>query len=216
MSATSTVLITGANRGPQYPLIYLYHHANHSHTGIGRGFVTAYLNRPYTTVIATVRRLSTAESLASIPKAAGSRLIVIEMEFTSTDSIHRGIASLTSQHKLDSLDIVLANAGIANMNPTLSETEVSQIQRLIDVNAFGQLELFKAVAPLLLRTLMGEGKGKGSGKFMYMSSSLGSLTNMSLFAPTSAYGASKALGNYLFKWLALEQQDIIVWAQHPG
>jgi norsolorinic acid ketoreductase len=39
---------------------------------------------------------------------------------------------------------------------------------------------------------------------------------MSNFVPMSSYGASKALGNYLFKWLSIEQQDIIIWAQHPG
>ena len=133
------------------------------------------------------------------------------MEFTSVDSIHGGIASLIAEHSIDSLDVVIANAGIANMNLKLSETGILDIRTHIAVNAFGQLELFKAVAPLLRKS-----KSDVKAKFLYMSSHLGSLTDMNLFAPMSAYGASKALGNYLFKRLSLEQQDIVIWAQHPG
>lgn len=173
--------------------------------------MTEFLNRPDTTVVATVRKSSTAASLHSLPKAASSRLVVIEMEFTSVDSIHGGIASLIAEHSIDSLDVVIANAGIANMNLKLSETGILDIRTHIAVNAFGQLELFKVVAPLLR-----ESKSDVKAKFLYMSSHLGSLTDMNLFAPMSAYGASKALGNYLFKRLSLEQQDIVIWAQHPG
>jgi norsolorinic acid ketoreductase len=39
---------------------------------------------------------------------------------------------------------------------------------------------------------------------------------MNNVAPLAAYGASKALGNFLFQGLSLEQQDIVVWSQHPG
>ena len=118
---------------------------------------------------------------------------------------------MTSEHNVDSLDVVIANAGIADMNLKLVETEISDIQKYIDINAYGQFELFKAVAPLLRKS-----KNDVKGKFMYMSSNLGSLTAMSNFVPMSSYGASKALGNFLFKWLSVEQQDIIIWAQHPG
>ncbi|KAF3034349.1 hypothetical protein E8E11_001734 [Didymella keratinophila] len=193
MSSTTHVLVTGASRG------------------IGKGLVAAYLNSPNTTVMAAVRNTASADSLRSLPKAPGSHLIIIEINVASVDSIERGIASLQADRKIDRLDVVLANAGVAAVSPSLIGISIGDIQPFLDVNAYGQLELFKAVAPLLQRS-----SSDTPGKFMYMSSLGGSLTAMNTVAPLSAYGASKALGNYLFRWLALEQQDIIVWSQHPG
>ncbi|KAJ4311993.1 hypothetical protein N0V94_007675 [Neodidymelliopsis sp. IMI 364377] len=134
-----------------------------------------------------------------------------EITMGSKESIKRGIAILGSEHNINSIDVVIANAGIAGMTTKLLDAEISEIQPYIDVNAYGQLELFRTVAPLLRNS-----KSSTGGKFMYMSSGAGSLTAMSNIAPLSAYGASKALGNFLFRWLSLEQQDIVVWAQHPG
>ncbi|CAN9143631.1 unnamed protein product [Alternaria alternata] len=193
MSSTTTVLITGANRG------------------IGQGLVSAYIGRANTTVIAAVRNVATAESLKSLPKSSGSQLIVIEIDVASSDSIRRGIKSLTAEYELDSLDTVIANAGMAIKSPKLIEMATQDIQRFVDVNAYGQLELFRAVFPLLRRS-----KKAAKGKFMYMSSIGGSLTTMDNMLPVAAYGASKALGNFFVKWLSLEQKDVVIWAQHPG
>ncbi|KAJ4988907.1 short-chain dehydrogenase [Stagonosporopsis vannaccii] len=193
MSSNTTVLITGASRG------------------IGKGLVTAYLNLPDTTVVAAVRSAASAKPLYTLPKASGSRLVVIEIDVASVETIKRGIASLKTEHNIDSLDIVLANAGNANMSPKVSEAEISDIQPFVDSNVYGQLELYKAVAPLLRNS-----RKDKKPKFMYMSSAVGSLTAMSTALEVSAYGASKVMGNFLFRWLSFEQQDIIVWAQHPG
>ena len=155
--------------------------------------------------------MATAESLKSLPKSSGSQLIVIEIDVASSDSIRRGIKSLTAEHELDSLDTVIANAGMAIKSPKLIEMATQDIQRFVDVNAYGQLELFRAVFPLLRRS-----KKAAKGKFMYMSSIGGSLTTMDNMLPVAAYGASKALGNFFVKWLSLEQKDVVIWAQHPG
>ena len=56
-------------------------------------------------------------------------------------------------------------SGIAAASLVLTEMGVSHIQPFVDVNAYGQLEPFKAVAPLL------RGLKRGApGKFVYMSS----------------------------------------------
>ncbi|KAF2013934.1 aflatoxin biosynthesis ketoreductase nor-1 [Aaosphaeria arxii CBS 175.79] len=191
MSAQNTVLITGANRG------------------IGKGLVAVHLASANTTVIATVRDPSSAENLHSLSKGSGSQLIIIKLDVSSAESIRSGIASLKSDHGISSIDVVVANAGIAGITPKLTEADSSEIQTYIDVNAYGQLELFKAVSPLLQQS-------KTKGKFVYISSAGGSLTTMSNIVPLSAYGASKALGNFLFKWLSLEVDNVLIWAQHPG
>ncbi|KAJ4398041.1 hypothetical protein N0V91_010506 [Didymella pomorum] len=145
MSPTTHVLITGASRG------------------IGKGLVAAYLNSFNTTVVAAVRNIASADSLRSLPKASGSRLVVININVASADSIKRGITSMELEHKIDSLDVVLANAGIAAVSPGLSEIDVGDIQPFLNINAYGQLELFKAVAPLLRRSSSG-----APSKFMYI------------------------------------------------
>ncbi|KAF2794220.1 NAD(P)-binding protein [Melanomma pulvis-pyrius CBS 109.77] len=183
MSSSSTVLITGANR--------------------------VYLANPNTTVIATVRDPLSAGSLHSLFKASGSRLVIIKLDVASTESIESGVVSLSSEHGINSLDVVIANAGIAGMTPKLAEAAISEIQDYINVNGYGQLELYKTVVPLLR-------KSESKAKFVYISSAGGSLTNMSNVVPLAAYGASKALGNFFMKWLSLETDDVLIWAQHPG
>lgn len=211
MSSNTNVLITGSSRGTRIFYIPHRYFTNTQTTGIGKGLVAAYLNLPATTVVAAVRKASSAESLHSLPKASGSRLLVIEIDVASVDTIKRGIASLKTDHNIDSLDIVLANAGHVTLSPNVAESEIVDIQLFVDVNVYGQLELYKAVAPLLRRS-----QKELKPKFMYMSSMAGSLTSMNIIADMSAYGASKAFANFLFRWLSFEQRDIVIWAQHPG
>ncbi|KAL1796648.1 hypothetical protein ACET3X_005188 [Alternaria dauci] len=193
MSSTNTVLITGASRG------------------IGKGLVQTYLGHSDTVVVAAVRDIKAAQSLYTLPTSPGSSLIVIEVDVASPESIRRGIQSLTAEHQIDSLDVVVANAAMTLSSPKLSEIGAQELQPSIDANAYGLLELFKAVLPLLRKS-----KNKGKGKFMYMSSVGASLSTMNNMFPMAAYGASKALGNFFVKWLSLECQDVILWAQHPG
>ncbi|CAG8908674.1 unnamed protein product [Penicillium egyptiacum] len=158
--------------------------------GLGKGLVATYLSTPNTTVIATVRDPSKSESLSTLPKASGSSLF---------------------SHNLGALDIVIASAGISGPTHSLAEAPVSELQKYIDVNAYGPFELFKAVHPLLPSS-----SAEKKAKFVYISSAGGSLSAMYNFMPIPAYGASKALANFLFKWLALDNKDMIIWAQNPG
>jgi norsolorinic acid ketoreductase len=177
-------------------------------TGIGNGLVTVYLANPNTTVIATLRDPLSAKYLHSLSKASGSRLIVIKLDILYTESITDGITSLVSEHGINSIDVVIANAGIYGMSPRLTEATMQDIQNYIDVNANGQLKLYQEVASLLRRG--------SEAKYVYMSSPGGSLTSINDILPLAAYGASKALGNFFFKWLSLETNDVLIWAQHPG
>jgi norsolorinic acid ketoreductase len=62
-------------------------------------------------------KLEFAASLRSLPKAACSRLVVIEVDVASVDSIKRGLALLGLEHKINSFDVVLADAGVAALSP---------------------------------------------------------------------------------------------------
>lgn len=192
-STNTTILITGGNRG------------------IGKGLVTAYLALPSYTVIATVRDPAhqTAQALSSLPKGANSHLIILQIsDAASASAIASGIATLKTDHAINKIDVVVANAGYANVTTKLIDIPLSEIQKNIDINAYGPFELFKAALPLLQRSQ--------SAKFCYISSAGGSFTTMNNMIPLAPYGASKALGNFLFKWLSLETKDVLIWAQHPG
>lgn len=160
--------------------------------------------------MATVRDPShpTSQALCFLPKAHGSTIIILKLDVSSAGSIQAAISDLSSTHNIHALDVVIANAGIAEITGPLASTSISEIQKYIDVNALGQLELFKVVAKHL--------RASKSGKFALISSAGGSIANMNTALPLAAYGASKALANFLIKWLALENTDLMVWAMHPG
>ncbi|EUC29690.1 hypothetical protein COCCADRAFT_39977 [Bipolaris zeicola 26-R-13] len=190
----NTVLVTGGNRG------------------LGKALVEAYLSVPDTTVIATVRDTAKADAaLSPLPKASGSRVLTVYMEMGSFDTIAAGVETLKTTHNITSIDIAIANAGLVGPTLGLANTPSSQLQPFIDVNAYGPFELFRAVLPLL-RASTAETKGK----FIYVSSGAGSLNGMLNILPIAGYGASKALANYLFKWLALDNKDVIVYSLDPG
>lgn len=129
-----------------------------------------------------------------MPKAPGSSLVIIEIsDMASPSAINASLSSLSATHNMPHLNIVIANAGSATLNESLSSTPISNLQRMIDVDAHGTLELFKASASLL------RAKPGGKGKFVYISSMSGSLAAMSKIVPMLGYGARKALGKFLVK-----------------
>lgn len=126
------VLITGGNRG------------------IGRGFVELYLARPNHTIIVANRdpEHPTSKSLADLPKAEGTKLLVVKNDATvPTDAADmvRHLASLGIDH----LDIVLANAGVCKLWCKVSEVTAEQIQDHVTPNIFGFIWLYQATLPLL-------------------------------------------------------------------
>jgi norsolorinic acid ketoreductase len=145
-------------------------------TGLGKGLVATYLSTPNTTVIATVRDLSNSASLSALPKASGSSLLIVKLEISSADSIATAIETLKT-HNIGALDIVIANAGISGPTNSLAEAPIAELQKYIDVNAYGPFELFKAVLSLL-RSSSAENKAK----FVLISSAGGSLTAMYNFS----------------------------------
>lgn len=129
---------------------------------------------------------------------------MIEIDVALSESIRHSIQSLMVEHQIDSLDVVIANTAMTLSSIKLSEIEARRILPLIDVIAYGQLDFFNVVLPLLRKA-----ENKIKARFMYMSSIDGGLSTMDNMLPMSTYGASKALGNFFVKWLSLECQDII-------
>lgn len=146
--APTTVLITGAGRG------------------LGRGLAQRFLAKPDHVVIAANREPNgaTSTALQGLPKGEGSRLIIVKLDSAVEADATEAVKSLKTQG-VDALDIVVANAGISEVHPAVSEVNASDLQKHITVNVLGVVWLYQAVLPLLRRSqdpkwvTMGSGAG---------------------------------------------------------
>lgn len=189
--------------------------ADKHQTGIGKGLVATYLTRPNTTVIGGVRDPSspTAKALDSLPKGQSSALILVKIESTSMTDAATAIQTLKSQHGITYLDSVLANAGISLPKAfgPIANVKITDVKEHIDVNAIGPLLLFQATLPLLEKAV------HGPGKFITVSSPIGSIGGMEQRPfPMSAYGASKAMLNWVTRKIHFEHEDLIAFPVDPG
>ena len=198
MSSDLTYLITGASRG------------------IGKGFVTELLQRPSTTVIAAVRDPSkdTSKSLAHLPVAPGSKLIIVKLDSAVETDAFDAVTSLRQDHKITSLDVVIANAGISHSGRPVIQSSTAAALEHFSVNSVAPLILFQATAGLL------KASNNGRPAFIALTSIIGSIGGMELLATfpprLSPYGASKAALNWLVRRLHFEEPWLTSFAIHPG
>ena len=123
------------------------------------------------------------------------------------------VQTLQNKHRITSLDVIIANAGISSpkaFSPVAS-VKIEDVKEHVDVNTIGPLALFQATLPLL------EKATHGPGKFVTVSSPIGSIGGMEQRPfPMSAYGASKAALNYLTRKIHFEHENLIAFAIDPG
>ncbi|KAK8256032.1 hypothetical protein IWZ00DRAFT_541569 [Phyllosticta capitalensis] len=190
MVANTIYLITGANRG------------------IGKGLVAAYLARDNTIVIAAVRSVASADSLKTLPKGQGSRLIIVPLDSSNEQAPAKAVQLLSTQG-IDHIDVVIANAGIAEETGLIAEVTGDVVRKHVEVNAWGPLFLFQAVLPLL--------NAAKNPKFVAVGSPLGSAGVMESYpGPFFAYGVSKAALHYICRKIHFEHENITVFSISPG
>ena len=109
--------------------------------------MASYLLRPDHIIIAAVRDPShaTSQSLQSLRTGQESRLIILPLLGVSTSdtSAVEAIDLLKTKHNIKSLDLVIANAGIASYWGTALETPFDAAREHFNVNAIGALSLFR-------------------------------------------------------------------------
>lgn len=151
MSST-IVLITGANRG------------------IGLGLTERFLAKPSHTVIAAVRNPAhaTAHALQELPRGPDSRLVVVKLDASIEQDAQDAVTELQQKHGINYLDIVIANAGISYIYPTVAEVKITDIKAHMEPNVYGVIALYQATRKLLK-------KSAGEPIFLPMGSSAGLL-----------------------------------------
>jgi norsolorinic acid ketoreductase len=166
-------------------------------------------------VIAAVRDPANAssQSLKKLPVASGTSLVIVPLEGDSDKSALEAVEILKTKYSITSLDVVIANAGIAEFYGKALQTPLAGTRQHFNVNAVGTLALFQAIYPLLEATE----RAGSTPKFVTVTSTVGSIGEMEKIPMIStAYGASKAALNYITKKIALEYPGIISFPINPG
>jgi len=124
----SNVLVTGANRG------------------IGLAFVSAYLQRGHR-VIATCRQPSQASELHELQQTYGEAIIVLPMDVTDAQQITACQTEVAK--RVNSLHLLINNAGILRQAERLHEIEMHDLMDSFQINAAGPVIVAKAFLELL-------------------------------------------------------------------
>ncbi|KUM56758.1 hypothetical protein ACN42_g10441 [Penicillium freii] len=196
-TANTVYVVTGANRG------------------LGLGLTKRLLERPATTVVASVRSHDAATSLRSDVEgvAVGENTVfhIIELDFSTAippEKVAETFAATVST--VTHIDVLICNAGFATpMTPALV-TSAEDLRNSFEVNTIAPLLVFQAFWPLLQRSA-------SAPKVVVISSSVGSIADQEP-APGGAYGPSKAASNWLTKALHVQNEanGLVAFALHPG
>ncbi|TLS30051.1 hypothetical protein PpBr36_02616 [Pyricularia pennisetigena] len=187
--AGKVYLITGVNRG------------------IGHGLFKYYASQPNNTVIGTVRDLKHAQALLDEPRGTDTNLIVTKLDASSKTDPYSAVEDIRSKG-VDHIDVVISNAAVAQLF-TLEDLPIEVFEEHITINSVAVLLLYKATLPLL--------RASAFAKFTLISAaggSIGSFAGTKL--PFGAYGASKALSNYLLVKMGAENDWLVTLCIHPG
>ncbi|KAI6085133.1 hypothetical protein F4821DRAFT_261152 [Hypoxylon rubiginosum] len=190
---STTVLITGANRG------------------LGRALTARFLLQPNTVVVAAVRRPehATSKSLSELPRGKDTTLINVVIDSTSDTDAQDAVKLLQTKHGINKLDVVVANAGHGTVFGDLSQVAPLEVRDLIDINTIGPLRLFQAVRPLL--------EAGTRPRFVLIGTPIASIAAMEKSPfPMFAYGASKAAAHYLTRKIHCESPGLIAFVVDPG
>ncbi|KAK0659828.1 Norsolorinic acid ketoreductase [Lasiodiplodia hormozganensis] len=185
-----TYLVTGAARG------------------IGFGLVETLVQRPGVTVVAAIRDITKREGVESLnAKAAkGSKVVAVQIRAGDPDDAQALPATLL-ENGIEHLDVVIANAGISNYYGTAATTPLEQFRDHFEVNTIGLVALFQPVLPFLEKSK--------HPVLVYVSTAVASMGRPFPLL-SSAYGASKAAGNFIITKISQENPKLIAFAISPG
>jgi NAD(P)-dependent dehydrogenase (short-subunit alcohol dehydrogenase family) len=141
-------------------------------SGFGRQMTEQLLQRG-DRVAATVRKESALQDLAS---KHGNQLWVGILDVADGKAVHKVIDHAFAD--LGRIDVVVSNAGYA-LSGAAEELSDAQIERQIDTNLIGSIQVARAAIPHLRK--------QGGGRLIQISSSLG----QSAFPTTGVYAATK-------------------------
>ena len=172
------VLVTGANRG------------------IGLAFVSEYLQRG-DRVIATCRHPSEASRLHELHHKYTEALSILPMDVTDPEQIAACQAEVAK--RLDSLHLLINNAGILRHTERLAQIEMHNLLESFQVNAAGPVMVAKAFIELL--------RAGAPSKLVNITMPTPPISKWS-WAENQIYVASRYALNSLTKMMSLELGEL--------
>jgi norsolorinic acid ketoreductase len=147
--------------------------------------------------------------LTDLAHGSDSKSILVKLDSSNPDDALAAIKSLKSEHGIDKLDVVIANAGISKYFGKATVTPAEEMYDHFTVNSVAPLLLFQATWPLLQLS--------SHPKFLGISSGAGSLTMVDqLKVENTAYGASKAALNFVTRRIHAENPGLTAFVINPG
>lgn len=122
--ATTTPLVTGANRG------------------LGAAFVDVLFERGASKVYAAARDVG---NLQPEIEKHGDKLVPIELDVTKPEQIKAAVGACSD------LDLLISNAAITCIKPIIPEPTIDDFRETMEINYFGPLQLMRGFAPTLAR-----------------------------------------------------------------
>ena len=181
----STAIVTGAGRG------------------IGRGIALRLADDGHAVAVNDVNK-DTAEAVAAEITAAGRTAIAVPADVTDRAAVFGMVERVVAE--LGSLDVMVANAGIAQVK-TILELTPEDLQRMFEVNVFGVVYCLQAAAEQMRR--------QGTGGKIINAASIAAHSGFDLLGHYSATKfAVRALTQAAAKELA--KDGITVNAYCPG
>ncbi|KAJ7449396.1 hypothetical protein B0H11DRAFT_2202080 [Mycena galericulata] len=174
------------------------------------GLVERYLAQPNHIVIAGNRNPAhpTSQALADLPKGEGSRLIVVKIDASVEQDAFDAVKELTEKHGIEYLNVVIANAGVSQVWPSVVDLKIADLKAHIEPNVYGVVALYQATRPLLR-------KSPTEPIFSPMGSTAGLLANQPPIT-NAAYGPSKAAVNWFTIRIDAEDEWLNAFVMIPG
>ena len=143
------------------------------------------------------------EALGKAIEALGDRHLAIEADISSEQSVADAFAQIEA--RFGHVDVMINNAGIADLFKPAMGQDTGDLSRVLDVNLAGAFMCAKAALALM--------QGRAG-----MILNMGSINSFLPFAPRHAYGASKAAIDILTRCFAAElgQKGIRSTTLAPG
>ena len=168
--------------------------------------------------------------MAELPHGKGSKLVIVTLDSRShdpgaspngpdptvfpSDDTSAAIATIQNPpHNISRIDVAIANAAVAHSFAPVANMRLADLLDHFAVNVWAPVRLFQAALPLLRRS--------AAPKFVVVSSVAGLHGFMVrlmaiLQGPVAAYGASKAMVNFLVRRIHFEEPELTAFAIDPG
>jgi NAD(P)-dependent dehydrogenase (short-subunit alcohol dehydrogenase family) len=172
--------------------------------GIGFEVVRQMAELGYFVYLGSRNKQKGLEAISNLKKLNISNVELLQIDVSDLDSVKEAVSKLSS--KIDALDILINNAGIAGGQPqNISVCDITLLKDVFNTNYFGAIQTTQAMLPLLKKAkqpvIVNVSSELGS---LAMQTSEGRKPNWDNFA---AYGSTKTALNTFTIFLAHEYKN---------